>query len=115
MYSPHDAFGLVRALWLRLRVGDRDFLRARIESLDSQRLLQLAGFEHLLHDVAAAHEFAIHVQLRDRRPARELLDALSHVGIREHVEGLVGAGKTIEHAHHTRRETALGLLPVPPS
>src|SRR5476651_958387 len=33
-----------------------------------ERLLQFAGLEHLAHDVAAAGELALHVELRDGRP-----------------------------------------------
>src|SRR5664279_6351939 len=33
-----------------------------------ERLLQFAGLEHLAHDVAAADELALHVELRNGRP-----------------------------------------------
>jgi hypothetical protein len=52
----------------------------------AQELLQLAARVQLLHDVAAALELAVHVELRDGRPVRELLDALSDLPVREHVE-----------------------------
>ena len=54
-------FGPVRAP-APLRVGDRDLWRDRIDSFYYQRLVQLAAREHLLHDVAAAQEFAVQVQ-----------------------------------------------------
>src|SRR5205814_7642144 len=41
-----------------------------------EHLLQLTGLEHLADDVAAADELAVDVKLGDRRPVRELLDAL---------------------------------------
>ena len=46
------------------------------------RLLQEKGLqfprsEHLRHDVTAAYEFAVDVQLRNRRPIRVILDTLA--------------------------------------
>ena len=35
----------------------------------------------------AADELAVHVELRDRRPVGELLDALADVGVLQHVDG----------------------------
>src|SRR5690348_2397119 len=50
--------------------------------------LQLAGLVHLAHDVAAAHELAVHVELRDGRPVREILDALADLRVLQHVDGV---------------------------
>src|SRR5579862_645260 len=44
-----------------------------------QRLLQFAGLEHFSNNVAAADEFALDVELRDRRPVRIGLDAVAQV------------------------------------
>ena len=38
----------------------------------AQHLLQLAGLVHLHHDVRAADELAVHVQLRNRRPVARI-------------------------------------------
>ncbi len=40
-----------------------------------QQLLQLAALEHLHHDVGAADELALHIELGDRRPVAIFLDA----------------------------------------
>ena len=39
--------------------------------LGSHQFLQLAALVHLHHDVRSADEFALHVELRDRRPVAE--------------------------------------------
>src|SRR5262249_1592268 len=52
--------------------------------------LQLAGLEHLAHDVAAAHKLALDVELRNGRPVGIGLDADSQVVGVEHIEALVG-------------------------
>jgi hypothetical protein len=41
---------------------------------------ELAAGVHLADDVAAADELPVDVELGDRRPARELLDALADAG-----------------------------------
>src|SRR5690606_1448345 len=56
---------------------------AHLDAAGLQQLLQLAGLEHLADDVAAADELALNVELGDRRPAREVLDALAQAGILE--------------------------------
>src|SRR5437870_9846914 len=50
-----------------------------------EHLGELAGGVQLAHDVAAAHELPVDVELRDRRPGGELLHALAHVLVLEHV------------------------------
>src|SRR5262249_49369253 len=62
--------------------------------------LQLAGLEHLADDVATADELALDVELRDRRPVRERLDALAQVIGLEHVQALIGYAEVIEDLHH---------------
>ena len=52
-----------------------------------QQLLQFARLVHLAHDVRAADEFAVDVELRNRRPVGVVLDALADVGIGEDVDG----------------------------
>ena len=46
---------------------------------------QLAGLVHLAHDVRAADELAVHVELRDRRPVRVVFDALANLWILQDV------------------------------
>ena len=50
-----------------------------------QMLLQLAGLEHFAHDIGAADEFALHIELRDGRPVGVVLDALAQFVAFEHV------------------------------
>src|SRR5258708_32615157 len=52
-----------------------------------EQLLQFARFVHFHHDVRAADEFALHVELRNGRPVREPLDALADFVVFEHVAG----------------------------
>src|SRR5450830_802316 len=49
--------------------------------------LQFARFVHFAQDVGAADEFTVDVQLRDGRPVGIFLDALTHVGAFQHVDG----------------------------
>src|SRR5258707_13831179 len=56
------------------------------DALLFEQLLQFASLKHLTNDVAAADKFALYVELRDRRPAREFLDALAHRGVGQHVD-----------------------------
>ena len=46
---------------------------------------QLALLVQLLHDVEAAHELAVAIQLRVRRPVGELLQTLAHLFIAQNV------------------------------
>jgi hypothetical protein len=46
-----------------------------------QEFLQLAGLKHLAHDVAAADELALDVELGDGRPGGEVLDALAQARV----------------------------------
>ena len=62
---------------------------------------------HLLHDVAAAEELAVDVELRDGRPARVLLDAVANGGIGEHVDRLEGDAGLLEDPDDLGREAAL--------
>ena len=83
-------------------VGRRDGLLD-----DAELLLEVARGVHLLHDVAAAEELAVDVELRDGRPARVLLDAVANGGIGEHVDRLEGHARLLQDADHLGREAAL--------
>src|SRR5580765_5494630 len=54
----------------------------------AERRLQLAGLVHLGHDVRAADELAVDVELGDRRPVRIFLDALADLLVLEDVHRL---------------------------
>ncbi len=43
------------------------------DALLGEKLLKLAGLEHLADDIAAADEFALHVKLGNGRPVRKVL------------------------------------------
>src|SRR5262249_51999777 len=55
-----------------------------------QQALQLAGLEHLAHDIAAADEFALDVELRNGRPVGIGLDAVAQLVVLQDVEPFVG-------------------------
>src|SRR5690242_6604442 len=76
-------------------------LRARDE------LLQLARLEHLAHDIAAADELALHVELRDGRPVGVSLYALAYAHVLEHVDVFEIDAKVPEDLRDLHRETAL--------
>ena len=51
-----------------------------------QHRLQFAGLKHFHHDVAAADEGLVDVELGDRRPVAEALDAFADLRILNHVD-----------------------------
>ena len=51
-----------------------------------KELAQFAGLIHFAYDIAAADKLALHVELRDRRPIRELFDAIADLGVLQHVD-----------------------------
>ncbi|CAM2149226.1 hypothetical protein PT2222_210042 [Paraburkholderia tropica] len=78
-----------------------------------EQLLQFAVLIHLHHDVRTADEFALHVELRNRGPVREFLDALADFVVLEHVDGLElidAAG--FQDLHRAAREAAHRKLRV---
>src|SRR5690606_10150271 len=70
-------------------------------------LLEFARLEHLAHDVTAADEFALDVELRDGRPVRILLDALTQLIGSAYVDALVVDADVIEDLNNLAGETAL--------
>lgn len=66
---------------------------------------KFARLEHLADDVAAADEFALHTELRDRRPIGVILDALTQINAFEHVDVFEG-----ECINKTRNSHAVGIL-----
>src|SRR3954471_2185752 len=69
--------------------------------------LQLAGLEHLHHDVGTAEEFALHVELRHGRPIGIVLDAGADLRVLEDVDGLVLHGEMIEDRDGAAGKAAL--------
>src|SRR6476659_3701972 len=78
------------------------------DALVLHELLELAGFEHLADDVAAADELTLHIALRDGRPLAELLDALTQGGVDQDVDAVELDAELAQHVHHRGREAALG-------
>jgi hypothetical protein len=81
----------------------------------AQDLLQLAALVHLHHDVRAADEFALDVQLRNGRPVAEFLDGLADLIVLQHVHGLEVLrihATGLEDLDRAARETALGKVGI---
>jgi len=82
----------------------------RLSGGRANQLLQLAFFVHLQHDVGAADEFALDVELRNGRPVAVALDAFADFGIFEHVDGFQALGvhpARLENLHRAPGKTAL--------
>jgi ribonuclease T len=72
-----------------------------------QDLSQLTVAVHLEHDVAAAHEFAVDVELRVSRPAREALKCLAQLGIFEDIDVMELGAQMAQRGGGLSRKTAL--------
>src|SRR5712691_9822623 len=70
------------------------------DALLLQQALQFARLKHFADDVAAADEFALDVELRDRGPIGIGLDALPQIVRFEHVQALIAHAEMIENLHH---------------
>ena len=68
---------------------------------------QLARFQHLADDVAAADELALHVKLRDGRPVGERLDPVAHAHVLQDVDVLVVDAEGAKDVVDLGREPAL--------
>src|SRR4051812_9629314 len=73
------------------------------DALVLEQALQLARLEHLPHDVAAADELALDVDLRDGGPLRVGLDALAKIIGLEDVDAFVWDTEVIEDLHDLTR------------
>src|SRR4051812_35890115 len=91
----------------RVLTGGRS--RGRHALLHQQRL-QLAGGEHLAHDVGPADELALDVELGDGRPVREALDALAQGLVLEDVDPNEIHPEVVENLDHHGGETALRVV-----
>src|SRR3954470_5761201 len=78
-----------------------------IDTFGAEQFLKFTGLVHLADDVAATQELTLDVELGDRRPTAELLDAFAQARVGEHVDALELDAKVGQHLHHGRRETAL--------
>ena len=92
-------------------VAHPNLRRRPIRRLHPEHLVQLAVVEHLLDDVAAADEFPIDVELRNRRPVGEPLDAFADPLVLEHVERRVVRHQGVQDADGGGGEAALRLHP----
>ena len=91
-------------------IGDRQRRRRAVRFRQTEQFLQFSTVIHRLHDVGAADQFAVHVQLRDRRPSAVGLDALADFRVGEHVDARVIAEQFIECAGGGRRKSAARRL-----
>src|SRR5688572_15317585 len=83
-------------------------IRSRLgDLLLFDELLKLASLEHLHHDVRAADELALDVELRNGRPFRIVLDALPDLRILEDIDGLERDAEMVEDGDGAAREAAL--------
>src|SRR6185312_1908735 len=89
------------------RKGEAPSGGARIDALVLEEGAELPRLEHLADDVAAADELAFDIELRNGRPAREILDALADLGVGQHVDAFELDAHMGEDLHHRGREAAL--------
>src|SRR3546814_7934250 len=66
-----------------------------------------ARFEHLHHDVAAADEFTLHIELRDRGPIGKALDPLADLHVLKHVHPFIWDAAMLENGDCTAGKAAL--------
>src|SRR3989344_8897078 len=59
------------------------------------------------HDVAAANELAVDVELRERRPMGKVLQSLPQFRVRKLIVGIVFGAAGGQHLCHLGRETTL--------
>src|SRR6266550_3670526 len=77
------------------------------DALLLEDLPQFAGLVHLADNIAAANELALDVELRNRRPVREFLDALANSRIGKDVDAFELDPEMAQDLHNGRRKTAL--------
>lgn len=70
-------------------------------------LLQFAGLMHLEKDIASADEFSVDVDLRDGRPAREVLDSLANFRVFQDIDVLEFRACRLKDLDGTVGKTAL--------
>src|SRR5262245_47656694 len=75
--------------------------------LSTEHAAELAAFVKVRHDVGAADELTVHVQLRERRPVRVLLQTLTKLGVGENVHVTKVDAAFLQDPDHVRAEAAL--------
>ena len=80
------------------------------QALLREQGLELAGLEHLAHDVRTADQFALHIELRDGRPVGKHLDPLAQVVVLQHVDADERNAEVVENLHGHRGEPAPRVL-----
>ena len=94
-------------------VGGSDIMLEMFQSgelqqlVSAEQLLKFPALEHLHHDVGSTDELALHVELRDGRPIRIILDALADLRILQHVDRLEGDAEMVEDRDRAAGEAAL--------
>jgi len=73
-----------------------------------QQLLQLPTLIHTRNNITPPHKLPIHIQLRNRRPLRILLDALPHLRVIQNIHGRKIGSVLFEGADDRGGEAALG-------
>src|SRR6185437_15564950 len=77
------------------------------DALGVESTHKLARLKHLAHDIAATDEFALDVELRQRRPVRKLLDALAYLVRFEAIHMRVIDAEIVEDLHELAGKAAL--------
>eukprot|EP00964_Phaeocystis_antarctica_P102986 scaffold68297_cov120-Phaeocystis_antarctica.AAC.8 len=87
--------------------------RLRSDRGGRQRLQQLALLLQLLHNIEPAQQLTVRVELRERRPVGERLQALSHLLVRENVEAVKLHVLRRQHLTDLSREAAARRVGAP--
>src|SRR5690606_7291807 len=69
--------------------------------------LQFAGLEHLAHDVGAADEFALHIELGNGRPVGIGLDAFAQLFALEHNGAAIFNAEVVQDLDNLARKSAV--------
>src|SRR5580658_874356 len=77
------------------------------DALFVEQAFEFARLIHLADDIGTTDEFAPDIELRNRRPVGELLDALPDGGVGQHVDALELHAEMAQHLHGHGREAAL--------
>jgi hypothetical protein len=88
-------------------IGNGDDRRRAIRFGHAEHAMQFARVEHRLDDVRTADQLAADVELRNRRPVAECLDAGADLFVGEHVHRLVVVEQRVEAIGRGRGEAAL--------
>src|SRR3546814_363606 len=87
--------------------GHGNVRHAAIRCRQAEQLMQFAGIGHLLDDVRATDQLTVDIQLRNRWPIAEQLDAVADFGVGEYVHPVIRHAKATQDADRLGREAAL--------